>query len=120
MGTIIRRKRLMSRAQIGPYRRHELLTGTIYYPAMAYSGYGDGTSTDVNDFVSDEMRLDWEQNRDELIAFWKSGAFTATKYFPDSLPWLFVRGDPHSLPWASKVLDASNPRSTLKRLAPQS
>ena len=82
MGTIIRRKRLMSRAQIGPYRRHELLTGTIYYPAMAYSGYGDGTSTDVNDFVSDEMRLDWEQNRDELIAFWEVGRLYRHQIFP--------------------------------------
>ena len=30
---------------IGPYKRHELLTGKIYYPALGYSGYGDGKST---------------------------------------------------------------------------
>ena len=28
---------------IGPYKRHELLTGGIYYPALGYSGYGDGS-----------------------------------------------------------------------------
>jgi len=29
---------------IGPYKRNELLTGKIYYPALGYSGYGDGKS----------------------------------------------------------------------------
>lgn len=32
--TVIRRKRA-SRMQIGPYRRHELLTGRIVYPVQA-------------------------------------------------------------------------------------
>ena len=41
---------------IGPYKRHELLTGKIYYPALGYSGYGDGKSTHIADFVNQEMR----------------------------------------------------------------
>jgi hypothetical protein len=32
---------------IGPYKRYELLTGKIYYPALGYSGYGDGKSTHI-------------------------------------------------------------------------
>src|SRR5258705_154804 len=39
---ITRRKRT-SRLSIGPYRRHELLTGWIVYPVEGYTGYGDGT-----------------------------------------------------------------------------
>jgi hypothetical protein len=58
---------------IGPYKRHELLTGNIYYPALGYSGYGDGKSTHIADFVTHEMRQDWLANRDRLLAFWKSG-----------------------------------------------
>jgi hypothetical protein len=40
------------------YKRHELLTGKIYYPALGYSGYGDGKSTHIADFVTHHMRLD--------------------------------------------------------------
>ena len=75
MNTIIRRKRT-SRLSISPYRRHELLTGHIVYPVRGYSGYGDGVGTDLTKFISDEMRNDWRNNRDELMAFWKSGAYT--------------------------------------------
>ena len=52
MSTIIRRKRT-SRLSIGPYKRHELLTGWISYPVQGYSGYGDGVGTDVTAFISD-------------------------------------------------------------------
>jgi hypothetical protein len=76
---------------IGPYKRHELLTGKIYYPALGYSGYGDGKSTHIADFVTHEMRLDWLANRDRLLAFWKSGE-PISKFFPDSKPWLLDRG----------------------------
>lgn len=85
MTTIIRRKRT-SRTQIGSYRRHELLTGRIVYPVQGYSGYGDGVGTDLTAFISNEMRADWEANRDELTEFWRSGKTTAD-VFPDSLPW---------------------------------
>ena len=87
---------------IGPYKRHELLTGKISYPALGYSGYGDGKSTHIADFVTHKMRLDWLANRDRLLAFWKSGE-PISKSFPDSKPWLLDRGDPDSLPWAEQV-----------------
>jgi hypothetical protein len=87
MGTIKRLKRVSHR-EIGPYKRHELLFGWIKYSAKGYSGYGDGSSTDLSDFISDEMHRDWAANRDELLAFWASGEYTTTKIFPDSLPWL--------------------------------
>ena len=102
MSTIIRRKRT-SRLSIGPYRRHELLTGCIQYPVQGYTGYGDGIGTDLTTFISDEMRADWAANRDELLAFWKSDQSTVV--FPDCLPWLFVRGSADMLPWAARHLD---------------
>jgi len=37
-------------------------------------------------FINDEMREDWEKNREELIAFWKSGQYTDFETFPDSKP----------------------------------
>jgi len=104
MTTIVRRKRT-SRSSIGPYRRHELLTGRIQYPVQCYTGYGDGVGTDLTAFISDQMRADWEANRPELMAFWQSGAYTTTDIFPDSLPWLFVRGSADTLPWAATHLD---------------
>jgi hypothetical protein len=104
VSTIVRRKRA-SRLSIGPYRRHELLTGRIRYAVSGYTGYGDGSSTAVADFVSDEMRNDWANHRAELLAFWRSGEYTTPDVFPDALPWLFVRGRPGSLPWAARFLD---------------
>ena len=71
MGTIVRRKRIWSRHEIGPYRRHELLTGEIVYSAFNYTGYGDGIGRDLHAFITEEMRADWEMNCDELLAFWK-------------------------------------------------
>jgi hypothetical protein len=66
------------------------------------SGYGDGKSTHIADFVTHEMRQDWLANRDRLLAFWKSGE-PISWFFPDSKPWLLDRGDPDSLPWAEQV-----------------
>jgi hypothetical protein len=104
MTTIVRRKRT-SRSTIGPYKRHELLFGEIFYPMMNYSGYGDGKGTNLADFISAEMKADWEANREELMAFWKSGEYTHGEIFPDSKPWLFGRGYPDDLPWAAKMFD---------------
>lgn len=104
MSTITRRKRA-SRLSIGPYKRHELLTGEIRYSARYYTGYGDMRNDDLTAFISDEMRADWASNRDELIAFWKSGEYTDFDIFPDSLPWLFVAGSPNTLPWAAEQFD---------------
>jgi len=52
-------------------------------------------------FITDEMRADWKNNRDELIESWQSGEYTHPDNFPDSLPWLFVRGYAGTLPWAA-------------------
>ena len=87
MTTIIRRKRT-SRMQLGPYRRHELLTGRIVYPVQGYAGYGDGVGTDLTAFITDQMRADWAANREELIAFRESGQ--SPTIFPDCLPWLYT------------------------------
>ena len=90
---------------IGPYKRHELLTGQIFYPAADYSGYGDGINPNLEDFISAEMRRDWGANREALLKFWFSGQFTTIDVFPDSEPWLFVRGFPGTLPWAAQQFD---------------
>src|SRR6476661_9578129 len=98
MTTVIRRKRA-SRSSIGPYRRHELLTGCIQYPVQGYTGYGDGVGMDLTAFISEQMRADWAANRAELLAFWRSGKTTA-EVFPDALPWLWGCGSADPLPWA--------------------
>jgi hypothetical protein len=103
MSTIMRRRR-GSRMSLGPYRRHELLGGWIEYPVSGYTGYGDGRSTNVADYISAEMRADWEANRAELLAFWQSGK-TEADGFPDALPWLYVGGSAETLPWAARHLD---------------
>jgi hypothetical protein len=104
MSTIVRRKRT-SRTGLGPYKRHELLTGEIIYPLpQYYTGYGDGVGKDLTAFISDEMRADWEANRDELLEFWKSGKVTY-EVFPDTLPWQLAYGNRKTLPWAAKHLD---------------
>src|SRR5262245_35457830 len=103
MSTVTRRKRV-SRMQLGPYRRHELLTGQIEYPIHGYTGYGDGVGTDLTAFIGEEMRRDWAANRAELLKFWQSGAYTTADIFPDSLPWLFVCGSAEMMPWASAAL----------------
>jgi hypothetical protein len=103
MSTIIRRRR-SSRLSIGPYRRFELLTGTIRYPVRDYDGYGDGHGTDLKAFISAEMKADWAANRDALLKFWQSGE-SASHYFLDELPWLSPHGSPNSLPWAARILD---------------
>ena len=60
---------------------------------------------DLTAFISDEMISDRKNNRDELIAFWKSGHFTNPDIFPDSLARLFVCGGPDELPWAARQFD---------------
>jgi len=81
------------------------LTGEIKIVTQGYSGYGDGVNIDLTAFISDEMREDWSRNRDKLMEFWKSGKYTTPDVFPDSLPWLFVRGRAGRLPWAAQHLD---------------
>jgi hypothetical protein len=38
------------------------------------------------------------------MSFWRLDKTTAD-VFPDSLPWLFVRGSADMLPWAARHLD---------------
>jgi hypothetical protein len=95
MTTVIRRKRT-SRLSIGPYRRHELLTGRIEYPVQGYDGYGDGSSTDLRKFISDEMRNDWRNHREVLLELWESGQ--SPIIFPDCLPCYIRIGLPARCP----------------------
>lgn len=73
-----------------------MLTGEIDYPMQGYSGYGDGTGTDLAAFIGDEMRADWKT---------ASGEYTTGEIFPDSKPWLFVCGRPGTVPWAARQFD---------------
>ena len=80
------------------YRAYELLNGKIDYPVMSYySGYGDGQSTDLSLFISEQMRADWLGNRKLLLRVWQSG-----ELFPhDVLDWrphLSIDHDGHPLP----------------------
>jgi hypothetical protein len=104
MSTVKYRMRASQR-ELGPYRRHELLTGEIFYPQEGYSGYANGTDTDLSVFISDEMRADWRSNRTELMKFWRSGEYTTPDIFSDSKPWLFICGSPGTLPRAAKIFD---------------
>jgi hypothetical protein len=105
---VIRRKRT-SRSAIGPYKTSELLTGEIGYAAPSYySGYGDGK--DLTAFIGDDMREDWERNREELMSFWRSGKYSID-FFPDSVPHLFYRCDRRSLAWAAKQFDAKKAKA---------
>jgi hypothetical protein len=98
MTMIVRRKRT-TRTDIGPHKRYELLTGKCEYAVPPYyTGYGDGVGTDAAAFISDEMLDDWRANRDELLAFWRSGQYTNEK------PWLFICGSANTLPWAEHEL----------------
>jgi hypothetical protein len=81
--------------ELSAYRRYELLTGEIVYPALGYDGYGDGAGTDLSAFISDEMRADWKENRTALLKFWRSGEYTNDK------PWLFACSN-GELPWAER------------------
>jgi hypothetical protein len=113
MTTIVRRKRV-SRSEIGPYRRYELLTGKAIYPVRGYTGYGDGIDPNMENFISDEMRRDWQENRKELLAFWQTGKETS-EVFPDVRVWLSVWGDPRTLPWAARMFDEPEPQPRRKR-----
>jgi hypothetical protein len=102
MSTIMRRRRT-SRLNLSVYKRHELLTGEIKIVVSGYDGYGDGRSTELHKFISDEMRLDWQTNRAMLMEFWRSGQ--SSTIFADCLPWLFMHGGADTLPWAAVQFD---------------
>ena len=72
MSTVIRRRR-SSRLQLGPYKRHELLTGEVKIVVQGYSGYANGRDTDLSKFISDEMRRDWANNRERTARILEIG-----------------------------------------------
>ena len=86
-------------------RKMKKPTLTVVDQSKANTGYGDGVGTDLTAFISDDMRADWATNREELMAFWKSGAYTTADVFADSLPWLFMQGSADTLPRAAVHLD---------------
>ena len=81
---MVRRTSTVRRRGLTAYKVAELLTGRVpLYPARGYDGYGDahnGPARDdlVSNYVTDSMRQDWEENRAELLAFWRSGKYTTT------------------------------------------
>ena len=86
------------------YKRHELLTGQIVPVVSGYSGYATGSSTNLMDYISDEMRADWLANRAALLEFWRSGKSDAEVFPNDCLPWLCL-GRRDTLPWGARYLD---------------
>ena len=101
----LKRRLHTSRSKLGAYKIFELLTGKCDYPVCDYTGYGDGSSTNVANFISDEMKADWQANRELLLEFWVSGEDSMTYFHPNSKPWLFISGTPGTLPWAAQQFD---------------
>jgi hypothetical protein len=111
---MVRRTSAVRRRGLNAYKVHELLMGVIKYPLKPYyTGYGNwdadhGRDNLTENYITDAMREDWEEHREALLAFWRSGEYTTT----DSLavfglnvrmpPWLFVRGSSRTLPWAAQ------------------
>jgi hypothetical protein len=114
VATIARRRRT-ARRELGVYKRHELITGRIMYPQLDYDGYGDGVSRDLSDFISEDMRLDWQANRDVILQWWASCENEG--YLPPPIvpPWLAARGSLDLLPWAGEQFD-EDPDATLREL----
>ena len=78
---MVRRTSAVRRRGLTAYKLVELLTGEIMYPMSGYDGYGDGTAggghtTSPRITSRDEMRQDWEANREAL---WPSGAAANTR-----------------------------------------
>ena len=103
MNTVVRRRR-ESRISLPVYKRHELLTGQIVTVVSGYNGYATGSSKNLMDYIDDNMRRDWANHREALMAFWESGKSEA-EVFPDCLPWLCTYIADGSLPWACRHLD---------------
>ena len=111
---MVKRHSAVRRRGLTAYKIHELLMGVIQYPNVGYTGYGNVLADQYHDsltanYISDEMRQDWEENRDALMAFWRSGkiAVDLREYGFNFYmkPWLWVVGSRNTLPWAAKVFD---------------
>ncbi len=87
------------------YKRLELLTGKVEPLCNAYDGYATtGSRTNLVDYISDDMRLDWRNHRAELMAFWQSDMSDAEAWPEICLPWLCF-GPRDRPPWAAQHLD---------------
>jgi hypothetical protein len=106
MPFVKRRQRVTSRSALSVYRVSELLTGKISYAIDgSYDGYGDMRGREVEDFISDEMRSDWQSNRVALIEFWQSGKKLSEFFQRATPPWLPMLDRRNTLPWACDALD---------------
>ena len=103
MATIQRRRR-SSRLHLSVYKRFELLTGIVPNVVSGYTGYATGTSRNLADYISDQMRADWAANRAALMEYWESGMNDSEAFPDDSLPWLCF-GPRDRPPWACEHLD---------------
>ena len=124
---MVRRTSTVRRRGLTADKLYELLTGEIRYPVKpeSYSGYGafSAAGDDLAEhYISDAMRQDWKENREALLAFWRSGEYTMTDTLAEFglkvriPPWIFVRGAPRTLPWAAKQFDQATPRRRLKKV----
>ena len=113
---MVRRSSTLRSRGLTAYKVHELLTGKMKYPLRGYTGYGDmladqGRDGLAENWISDEMRRDWKENREALLAFWRSGKYTMADDLAEfglnvhCLPWLFVCGSRNALPWAAQEFD---------------
>ena len=114
---MVARHSAIRRRGLTAYKAYELLTGEIRYPVQGYDGYGapllDQSHASLTaNYISDQMREDWEANRDALMAFWRSGklAYDFSEFGLNLMmkPWLRVSGDRRTLPWAAKQFDRAN------------
>jgi hypothetical protein len=119
---MVKRHSTVRKRGLTGYKVAELLNGEIRYPNLGYTGYGDPLAdhhrdTPTANYISDEMRQDWEANREELMALWRSGkiAVDMSEYgLPIMMqPWLMVCGSRNTLPWAALEFDRDRlPRPT--------
>src|SRR5262245_59677873 len=100
---MVRRTSTVPRRGLTAYKVHELLMGVIKYPVAVkyYDGYGNLPADQCRDsltenYISDEMRQDWLEHRDALMAFWRSGKSAHHDDFAEfglnvrMPPWLLV------------------------------
>ena len=85
--------------------------------ALNSDGYGNPLvdqyrPTPTAKYITDEMRQDWEENREGLTAFWRSEEIPTTETLAEYgikvsryVPWLKTFGDRDSLPWAATEFD---------------
>ena len=102
MSTLLRR-RPESWMSLPVYRRFELLTGRIMPVVTGYNSYATGSSRNLLDYVSDQMRAGWRNHRATLMAIW-TGELDEEEAFHNTLPWLYL-GPRSRPPWAGTHLD---------------